>query len=75
MPATCPAGTIGATTDTDMTCGDLVPAVCCYPTAQCVGSVVICCGPTGASHAPICENGFRTCPSGDSAGPPGSGCR
>ena len=70
----CPAGQIPGSDAANMSCGDLVPAACCFTAAQCVGPAFVCCGPTDASHVPICESGFLTCPAGYSAGPPGSGC-
>jgi hypothetical protein len=66
-PATCPAFTTGADQGTDMSCGDLVAAVCCFDT--CKGSLdlanLVCCGPTGAADPPICENGWLTCKPAD----------
>jgi hypothetical protein len=67
-PATCPAGTVGADQGTDMSCGDLVAAVCCFPAASCTGPSLVCCAPNDASDPPICENGWLTCPPNDSPG-------
>lgn len=73
-PATCPGGLLEGSLYVNMTCGDLVAAVCCFDPATCIGPQFTCCGPTDAAHAPICESGYRTCPSGFTPVAPGAGC-
>lgn len=76
QPAVCLAGEIGSSISTDMSCGDLVPAICCNQASACVGPSVdfLCCMPNGGEQPPICVNGWRTCPSGASAVETTGGC-
>jgi len=69
MPATCPTGKVESDQPTNMTCGDFVAAVCCHDPSACKGPSIngkpvdfTCCGPAGGGHAPICANGWKTCP-------------
>jgi hypothetical protein len=74
QPATCPTGKIKSNESTNMTCGDFVEAVCCHDPAKCKGPAIevagsgwvpvdfVCCAPNDAAVAPICVNGWLTCP-------------
>lgn len=66
-PAECPAGTLESESGTNMSCGDLVAAVCCFDEAACKGPTFTCLAPTDAQRDPICVNGWRTCAAGMSA--------
>ncbi len=64
-PATCPTGEFEGEQGTNMSCGDLVAAVCCFDPAACRGIVVACVAPGGGGRSkPLCVNGWRTCPPG-----------
>jgi hypothetical protein len=77
-PATCLADEISSAQETEMSCGDLVAATCCNKKATCNGPGrevpgggyvpvdFTCCAPNDAIHAPICVNGWQTCPKADS---------
>jgi len=63
-PFTCPAGALEGSFWTNQTCGDAGTGLCCIPEASCRGpaDAFICCAPSGVVRAPICVNGWRTCP-------------
>lgn len=63
-PASCAPGAIEGSDPTNMSCGDLIAAVCCF--ARCKGPEFVCCGPTGVQPV-VCESGWRTCTNGDRA--------
>lgn len=64
-PAACPTGEFEGEQGTNMSCGDLVAAVCCFDPAACRGIVVACVAPdAGGRSKPLCVNGWRTCPPG-----------
>jgi hypothetical protein len=58
----CAAGEVTSSPAASMSCGDLVPAVCCFAPADCNGPTFHCCAPNDSSPPPICENGWLTCP-------------
>lgn len=63
--ATCSAGTMEGIVPPNQACGDAGTAVCCLPDATCRGhSAFICCSVDSVAHAPVCVNGWRTCPHG-----------
>lgn len=80
-PATCQAGELPGALPTNMSCGDFVEAVCCFPGAGCkaptkAGANVDfkCCMPNDAIEDPICVNGWKVCPQGGDAKTDTSGC-
>ncbi len=73
-PATCPGGLSEGSQEVNMTCGDLVAAVCCFDPTTCIGPQFTCCAPNDAAHAAVCESGYRTCPADYSPVGPGGGC-
>lgn len=61
-PAECNSGELEGDLDTNQSCGDLVPAVCCFPAASCKMTVdFVCCGANVKPYEPTCVNGWRTC--------------
>lgn len=87
MPATCNAGELASDSSTNLTCGDLVEAVCCLPAGSCKGGGLevtgsgwvpvdfYCCSASKVQSAPICVNGWRTCNPGHTpTSNPGGGC-
>lgn len=86
-PAICSAGELAGDQSTNMTCGDLIAAVCCAPATSCKGGVrevagagwvsvdFVCCAPNDNDPAPICVNGWKTCKSYQTpTSKPGGGC-
>jgi len=71
----CQPGELESSASTKMSCGDLIEAVCCFGEAQCTGPDFRCCGPNGGTPGPICENGWRTCPSDATPLPVDRPCR
>jgi hypothetical protein len=77
QPAECLADELASAQETEMSCGDLIEATCCNKKAVCKGPArevagsgyvpveFTCCAPNDAIHAPICVNGYQTCPKGD----------
>jgi len=64
-PASCQPGELEGDLQTDMTCGDLVPAVCCFPAASCKAPIdLVCCGAAASYYEPTCVNGWKTCAAG-----------
>jgi hypothetical protein len=74
-PANCPSGFVEGSQDADFTCGDLIPAVCCFASTSCQGPAFNCCSPVGGTRAQICESGYRTCPAQYAPIAPGTGCK
>jgi hypothetical protein len=67
MPAQCESTELESDFDSNMSCGDFVPAVCCYPKSSCQTTVdFVCCGAALDPYEPTCVNGWRTC---DGLGP------
>lgn len=63
--AVCNAGELEGDLDTNMSCGDLVAAVCCFDAAKCKTTVdFVCCGASTTPYEPSCVNGWRTCAAG-----------
>lgn len=61
-PAQCESGELEGNADANMSCGDFVPAVCCYAKVQCKTTVdFVCCGASTQPYEPNCVNGWRTC--------------
>lgn len=61
-PAECMAGELEGDLSTNQTCGDLVPAVCCFPASSCKSTVdFVCCGANVKPYEPTCVNGWRQC--------------
>lgn len=80
QPATCHSDELVVGTPAgDMSCGDVVPAVCCQKTSACKGPAreipgggyspvdMVCCTSSGTAQPPICVNGFETCDAGTTA--------
>lgn len=77
QPAECLVDELASAQETETSCGDLIAATCCNKKATCNGPAreaagsgyvpvdFVCCGPNDAAHAPICVNGWQTCPKGD----------
>jgi hypothetical protein len=64
-PATCQTGELEGDYETNMSCGDFQPAVCCTPAASCHAPIdIVCCGAAAAYYEPSCVNGWRTCAAG-----------
>lgn len=63
MPAQCNAGELETHFDTSQeSCGDLIAAVCCVPTASCKAPIdLVCCGASTTEYEPSCVNGWKTC--------------
>ena len=81
MPAECQAGELPGEMPTNMSCGDFIEAVCCFPATSCKaptksGASVDfkCCMPNDGIEDPICVNGWRVCPQGGEARTDTSGC-
>lgn len=76
QPATCPAGSLASDPATNMSCGDLIAAVCCFTENVCTGPSrevagggripidMACCGTAGGASDRLCVNGWQTCPAG-----------
>ncbi len=76
QPATCPAGSLGSSQETNMTCGDFIAAVCCFTESGCTGPSrevagagrvpidMACCGTAGGASDRLCVNGWQTCQPG-----------
>lgn len=77
QPASCNSDElVVGTPPGDMSCGDVVEAVCCEKSASCKGPHdgssggnggavdFACCGPTDQVMQPQCVNGWQTCPAG-----------
>jgi hypothetical protein len=63
--STCPAGTVEGDSPANAACNDAGAAVCCMPEAICHGhGAFTCCSVDSIAHAPVCVNGWRTCPRG-----------
>lgn len=61
-PAECSAGELEGDLDTNQSCGDFVPAVCCFAAGSCKMTVdFVCCGANVKPYEPSCVNGWRTC--------------
>ncbi len=61
-PAECAAGELRGELQTNASCGDFVPAVCCVPSASCQGPAdLVCCGAAASPYEPLCVNGWKTC--------------
>jgi len=76
QPAQCLADELASALETEMSCGDFIAATCCNKKAACNGPareaagsgyvpVDFTCCSNMAAHAPICVNGWQTCPKGD----------
>lgn len=61
-PAECEAGELQGELETNSSCGDFVPALCCVPVDACKGPAdLVCCGAAASAYEPLCVNGWRTC--------------
>jgi hypothetical protein len=87
QPATCPVGSLESSAETNMSCGDLIEAVCCLLEATCAGPArevagggwapieMLCCDDVQDSRsAPICVNGWQTCRPGQKPNEKRFGC-
>lgn len=79
--AGCATGQVEGTAAANLSCGDFAPAVCCYrqdtQPSQCKGPSADsfqCCAPNDASHLPVCESGWITCPADHAPVKAGVGC-
>lgn len=60
-PDTCLAGELRSDQNTNMSCGDLIAAVCCVKATACKAPIdFTCCSKTNLS-GPICVSGWKTC--------------
>jgi len=63
--AVCESSELEGDIGTDMSCGDLIAAVCCFDKAKCKTTVdFVCCGASTTPYEPNCVNGWRTCAGG-----------
>lgn len=61
-PAECEASELRADLDTNTSCGDFAPALCCVPADKCKGpDDLVCCGAAADPYEPLCVNGWKTC--------------
>ncbi len=87
MPAQCNKGELGGDILTNMSCGDLIAAVCCFAETTCKGGAkkipekgfvvtdFVCCDKSGTASPPICVNGWKTCIANQTpTSNPGGGC-
>ncbi len=62
----CPSQQLEGSPEANMSCGDLIPALCCFEASVCKGRKdFVCCGPNSdVAFPPSCVNGWTTCPLG-----------
>lgn len=64
-PAECQQNEMQGSYWSTMTCGDLVPVVCCIEKTKCTSFFdVVCCGASSTPYEPVCVNGWKTCDPG-----------